>query len=99
MYLGRIVEKADYRTIYESPQHPYTKALLSAVPIPDPEVERKRQRILLEGTIPSPATKFAGCPFYSRCPVREPRCESTPVPLREVAPGHEVACLLAQGAG
>ncbi|MBI4617761.1 MAG: ABC transporter ATP-binding protein, partial [Planctomycetes bacterium] len=96
MYLGRIVEKAGHKEIYERPLHPYTKALLSAVPIPDPAVERKRQRILLEGTVPSPTQEFAGCPFASRCPVREPRCETTPVALREVSPGHSVACLLVQ---
>ena len=97
MYLGRIVEKASYRDIYERPLHPYSRALLSAVPVPDPVAEREREHIVLEGTVPSPTEEFVGCPFYGRCPSREDRCQTTPVPLREVGGGHEVACLLAEG--
>ncbi len=94
MYLGRIVEKASSEALYANPRHPYTKALLSAVPIPDPQVERQRQRIILEGTPPSPRELFHGCPFYSRCPIREPDCEYTPAALALVAEDHFAACHL-----
>ncbi|MDP7035057.1 MAG: dipeptide ABC transporter ATP-binding protein [Planctomycetota bacterium] len=94
MYLGRIVEMATASKLYESPQHPYTQALLSAVPIPDPEIERKRKRILLEGALPSPRQFHPGCSFASRCPVVDASCRSTPQTLREVTESHRVACHL-----
>jgi len=94
MYLGVIVEISDSAELYKKPLHPYTQALLSAAPIPDPAVERKRQRIILTGDVPSPDRKRTGCYFYDRCSHRMDKCkESVPV-LRDVAPGHQVACYL-----
>lgn len=94
MYLGKIMEIADRTTLYEDPKHPYTKALLSAVPIPDPTIEAKRERIILQGTIPSPANPPSGCVFHTRCPVAIDECKVTVPPLRETSPGHMAACLL-----
>jgi len=94
MYLGRIVELADRDAIYLSPAHPYTQALISAVPVPDPRVERTRQRIVLKGDVPSPMNPPSGCPFHTRCPLRETRCEQEVPLLREVAPGRFAACHL-----
>jgi oligopeptide/dipeptide ABC transporter ATP-binding protein len=94
MYLGRIVELASRDEIYERPIHPYTVALLSAVPVPDPQVERRRERIRLEGEIPSPTARISGCPFRTRCPHAFDRCvEETPL-LKEHEPGHWAACHL-----
>jgi oligopeptide transport system ATP-binding protein len=94
MYLGKIVELTDRNTLYKKPQHPYTKALLSAVPIPDPYVEETRERIILEGDVPSPANPPVGCNFCTRCPIAETICfEEDPV-FREVESGHWVACHL-----
>jgi len=91
MYLGRIVEIASARDLYTAPRHPYTEALLSAVPIPDPTV--KRQRIRLAGDVPSPLNPPPGCHFHTRCPIADAGlCRSEAPPLREVAPGHLVAC-------
>jgi oligopeptide transport system ATP-binding protein len=93
MYLGRIVEIAAARDLYDSPLHPYTEALLSAVPIPDPTA--KRQRIHLQGDVPNPIRPPPGCHFHTRCPIRElPRCSTEKPPLRQTAAGHWVACHL-----
>jgi oligopeptide/dipeptide ABC transporter ATP-binding protein len=93
MYLGRIVELAEAGSIIGSPKHPYTQALISAVPVVDPE--SKRQRILLPGDVPSPIHPPPGCPFHPRCPIAEPRCKTEAPLLRELASGHFTACHLA----
>ncbi len=92
MYLGKIVELADRDEIYLNPLHPYTQALMSAVPVPDPEIEEKRQRIILRGEIPSPANPPKGCNFNTRCPVVMDVCYEADPEYREVKPGHWVAC-------
>jgi oligopeptide transport system ATP-binding protein len=93
MYLGRIVEIATANELYAAPLHPYTEALLSAVPVPDPTV--KRQRIRLEGDVPNPIRPPTGCHFHTRCPIRDlPLCSTEPPPLREISNGHFVACHL-----
>jgi len=92
MYLGRIVEYADTRTIFTRPQHPYTEALLSAVPVPDPAIKRRRR--VLQGDVPSPVKPPSGCHFHTRCPYAEARCKVEAPPLREISPGHRVACHL-----
>jgi oligopeptide transport system ATP-binding protein len=95
MYLGKIVEIADRRAIYEDPLHPYTRALLSAVPIPDPALEAHREHVILGGEVPSPLNPPSGCVFHPRCPIAADRCRGEIPPLREVKPGHWAACLLA----
>ena len=92
MYLGKIMEMADRQTIYNNPLHPYTQALLSAVPVPDPAVEAKRQRIILPGDVPSPADPPPGCPFSTRCPLAVDLCYHQDAEWRQVSPGHWVAC-------
>jgi oligopeptide/dipeptide ABC transporter ATP-binding protein len=92
MYLGRIVEYTDKKTLFTSPQHPYTEALLSAVPIPDPTI--RREKIILKGDVPSPIKPPSGCHFHTRCPYVEERCKVEEPLLREIAPGHQVCCHL-----
>jgi oligopeptide/dipeptide ABC transporter ATP-binding protein len=95
MYLGKIVELAPRKELYDEPLHPYTLALLSAVPIPDPELEARRERVVLRGEVPSPLNPPAGCVFHPRCPIAIDRCRAEVPPLREIKPGHWAACLLA----
>ena len=93
MYLGKIVEVADSKEIYENPLHPYTKALLSSIPIPDPDLEAQRQPILLKGEIPSPVNPPSGCRFLTRCPIAQfPICSEEDPPLEDKGGGHLAAC-------
>ena len=94
MYLGKVVETAESKAIINAPKHPYTQALLSAVPVVDPD--SKRQRIILPGDVPSPINPPSGCPFHPRCPVAEARCKIEVPALREVSPSHFAACHLAK---
>ena len=95
MYLGKVVEVADRRSLYEEPLHPYTRALLSAVPIPDPKLEAHRERTVLRGEVPSALNPPPGCVFHPRCPIAVDRCSAEVPPLREIRPGHCAACHLA----
>ena len=97
MYLGHIVEIADRLELYDNPLHPYTRALLSAVPIPDPIVEAQRERIILQGDVPSPRNPPPGCVFHTRCPVAIDDCQAGIPELQEVSPNHWVACIRAEG--
>jgi len=93
MYLGKLVEIADAKTIYDNPLMPYTKALISAVPVPDPEIEATRQRVMLEGDVPSPINPPSGCRFHTRCPYAIAACSSVLPPLAEIKPNHFAACI------
>jgi len=93
MYLGRLVEIAEAKTIYNEPLMPYTKALISAVPVPDPQVEATRQRIMLEGDVPSPINPPSGCPFHTRCPYAIDVCKEVVPQLVEIKPSHFAACI------
>ena len=92
MYLGRMVELADSKEIYDRPLHPYTKSLMSAVPVPDPKIARENKRIILSGDIPSPLNAPSGCPFRTRCPHATEACAQSMPEFKEVATGHFVAC-------
>lgn len=94
MYLGQLMELASSEDLYRDPLHPYTQALLSAIPIPDPEIERKRSRIVLQGEVPNPLNPPSGCPFSSRCPLATERCRREAPQWREVKKGHFAACHL-----
>ena len=100
MYLGGLVEEAGSDELYAAPRHPYTKALLSAVPVPDPQVEDRREQILLSGDLPSPSDPPTGCRFHTRCPWRRPeRCDTERPELRTIGTGHRVACHYAEEIG
>ena len=92
MYLGKIVELADCDDLYESPMHPYTQALLEAVPVPDPAIESKRAHRIVKGEVPSPMNPPSGCVFHPRCPLAVETCRAEVPELRQVAPGHWAAC-------
>ena len=96
MYLGVMVELAERDELYENPLHPYTKALLSAVPVPDPRKERERKRVILSGDVPSPINPPSGCRFHPRCPIAVERCKAEVPEWREINPGHHVACHLVE---
>jgi oligopeptide/dipeptide ABC transporter ATP-binding protein len=95
MYLGKVVETAEAGAIINAPKHPYTQALISAVPVMDPD--SKRNRIVLPGDVPSPINPPRGCPFHPRCPIAQfPRCSDEVPPLREITPGHRASCHFAK---
>ncbi|GAA0325124.1 dipeptide ABC transporter ATP-binding protein [Bacillus carboniphilus] len=92
MYLGNMVELADKKSLYDEPLHPYTQALISAIPEPDPR--KKKERIILQGDVPNPTNPPTGCPFHTRCPMAKEECSKVKPTLKEVKPGHKVACIL-----
>lgn len=97
MYLGKMVELADSETLYAKPMHPYTQALMSAIPVPDPDTERSKRRIIVEGEVPSPINPPSGCAFHSRCPKATEKCSQEIPEFKEIDPGHFVACHLFSG--
>ena len=96
MYLGKIMELADRDTLYSKAAHPYTQALLSAIPVPDPAIERTRKRIILKGEVPSPANPPTGCLFHTRCQYAQEICKTEEPLIRLLQPGHSVACHFAE---
>ncbi len=92
MYLGKMVEVSDWKTLYTEPHHPYTQSLLSAVPVPDPDIQKTRKRIILAGDPPSPIDPPSGCRFHTRCPIAQAKCSQEQPEWREVVPGHFCAC-------
>ena len=97
MYLGNMMEYSDWKSLYAEPMHPYTQSLLSAVPVPDPDIQRSRKRIILKGDPPSPINPPSGCPFHTRCPIAREECSKDPMPeLRQMAEGHYCACHFAE---
>jgi oligopeptide/dipeptide ABC transporter ATP-binding protein len=92
MYLGKVVELADKQTLFREPQHPYSQALIAAAPIPNPRA--RRERLVIEGDVPSPVNPPSGCRFHTRCPFATDRCRSEEPQLRQIAQGHLVACHL-----
>ncbi len=97
MYLGKLVELADSETLYSKPMHPYTQALMSAIPVPDPDTERSKRRIIVEGEVPSPINPPSGCAFHNRCPKATEKCSQAIPEFREIESGHFVACHLFSG--
>ena len=96
MYLGKMVELSDWKTLYTEPNHPYTQSLLSAVPVPDPDVQKTRERIILAGDPPSPIDPPSGCRFHTRCPIAKEICSKEQPEFKQVAPGHFCACHFAE---
>ncbi|MBM6868394.1 ABC transporter ATP-binding protein [Collinsella tanakaei] len=96
MYLGKMVELSDWKTLYTEPNHPYTQSLLSAVPVPDPDVQKTRERIILAGDPPSPIDPPSGCRFHTRCPIAKDICSKEQPEFKQVAPGHFCACHFAE---
>jgi oligopeptide transport system ATP-binding protein len=99
MYLGKIMELAQRNDLFDDPLHPYTQSLNSAVPVPNPKLERRRRRFILKGDPPSPASPPSGCVFHTRCPLTIDECVEVVPDFREMSPGHFVACHLADEGG
>ena len=97
MYLGRLVEVAEVGELFANMQHPYTRALISASPVADPDLAAAQRRIILQGDVPSPLHPPSGCAFRTRCPLAKDICAQLPPEIREIAPGHQVACHLVPG--